>query len=147
MEDIQLFMCKNEENRKQDAEKKEKSDADAAKILETRQSTMESLAETKKPKGDSKGEKRKRKMSNGAETIAYLHKIYEMDSELKREELKLKPEEMNERKVPKESFITQQEALTSALKETISAQQNQQEQFIHQMHVQANPQATNEQNN
>ena len=62
-----------------------------------------------------------------------------MDSELKREELKLKQEEMNERKAQQESFIsffTQQEALTSALKETISAQQKQQEQLIQQMQVQ-----------
>ena len=134
MEDIiQLSMCKDEEDQKNDDQKKEKSDADAAKILEMRQSAMESLAETKKRKGDSEGEKRKRKVSNGSETIAYLHKRYEMDSELKREELKLKQEEMNERKAQQESFITQQEALTSALKEIISAQQKQQEQLIQQM--------------
>lgn len=59
-----------------------------------------------------------------------------MDSELKREELKLKQEELNERKAQQDSFITQQEALTNALKDTISAQQRQQEQLVQQMQVQ-----------
>jgi hypothetical protein len=38
--------------------------------------------------------------------------------------------------VQQDSFITQQEALTNALKDTISAQQRQQEQLIQQMQVQ-----------
>lgn len=36
-----------------------------------RQSAMESLAESKKRKGGYQGEKRKRKLSNGSDTIAY----------------------------------------------------------------------------
>ena len=55
--------------------KKEKYDADAAKILEMRQSAMELLAETKKRKGDGEAEKHKRKMSNGSDTIAFLTEI------------------------------------------------------------------------
>ena len=113
--------------------KKEKYDADAAKILEMRQSDMESLAETKKRKGDGEAGKRKRKMSYGSDTIAFLQQRYQVDSELTREELKLKQEEMNERKAQQDSFIAQQAALTNTLKETIPAQQRQQEQLIHQM--------------
>ena len=133
---IQLFIGKDEEDQKNDAQKKEKYDADTAKILEMRQSAMESLAETKKRKGDSEAGKRKRKMSNGSDTIAFLQQRYQVDSELKREELKLKQEEMNERKAQQDSFIAQQAALTNTLKETISAQQRQQEQLIHQMQAQ-----------
>ena len=101
-----------------------------------RQSAMESLAETRKRKGGIEGEKPKRKMSTGSDTIAYLQQRYQVDSELKKEELKLKEKEMNERKAQQDSFIAQQEALTNALKETISAQQKQQEQLIQQMQVQ-----------
>ena len=75
-------------------------------------------------------------MSNGSDTIAFLEQRYQVDSELKREELKLKQEEMNERKTQQDSFIAQQAALTNTLKETISAQQRQQEQLIHQMQAQ-----------
>ena len=77
------------------------------------QSVMESLAETKKQKGDSEAGKSKRKMSNGSDTIAFLEQRYQVDSELKREELKLKQEEMNERKTQQDSFIAQQAALTN----------------------------------
>jgi hypothetical protein len=137
MEDIiERFMGKDEEDQKKYSEKKEKCEADASKILEMRQSAMESLAESKKRKGGDQGEKRKRKLSNGSDTIAYLQQRYQMDSELKRDELKLKQEELNERKAQQDSFITQQEALTNALKDTISAQQRQQEQLIQQMQVQ-----------
>ena len=98
-----------------------------------RLSAMESLAETKKRKGDGEAGKRKRKMSYGSDTIAFLQQRYQVDSELTREELKLKQEEMNERKAQQDSFIAQQAALTNTLNETIPAQQRQQEQLIHHM--------------
>jgi hypothetical protein len=57
---------------------------------------METIAETKKRKGNDQEEKCKRKMSNGADTIAYLQQRYKVQSELKKEELKMKQEELNE---------------------------------------------------
>ena len=90
---------------------------------------MESFAETKKRNGDSEAGKRKRKMSNGSDTITFLQQRYQADSELKREE------GMNERKAQQDFFIAQQAALTNTLKETISTQQRQQEHLIHQIQV------------
>ena len=135
MEDIiELFKMKDEEDQLNDAEKKDKLVADSMAALEMKQTALETLSESKKRKAKDQEGKRKRKMSNGSDTIAYLQQ--KVDSELRREEMKLKQEEVNERKAQQNSFIAQQEALTSVLKDTISAQQKQQEQLIQQMQVQ-----------
>lgn len=137
MEDIiSLFLRKDEEDQKNDEEKKEKSEVEAAQVSDMKHSAMESFAQSQKRKGQDQERKRKRKMSNGSDTIAYLQQRYQVDSELRKEELKLKQEELNERKAERESSLAQQEALANALKDTIVSQQRQQEQLLQQMQVQ-----------
>ena len=99
---------------------------------------METLAESKKRKSQSNdGEKSKRRMSSTTtETIAYLQKKWEVDVELKNEELRLRQLEADERRQQQNNKTSQQEALTKALTDSIAARQRQQEQMIHQMQLQ-----------
>ena len=112
---------------------------ETAKAVEMRKLSMETLAASKKRKAETnnEGEKPKRNVSSsGSETIAYLKMKAEVDAELKREEMKLKKAEAEERKLQQDNLIAQQEALTSALNNATVAQQRQQEQLMQQMQVQ-----------
>ena len=99
---------------------------------------METLAESKKRKSQSNdGEKSTRRMSStSTETIAYLQKKWEVDVELKKEELRLRQLEADERRKQKNNKTSQQEALTKALTDSIAAQQREQEQMMDQMQLQ-----------
>ena len=103
-----------------------------------RQMSMETLAESRKRKSESKdGEKPKRRVSTtGSEKIAYLQKKSDIDAQLTREELRLRQIEAEERKQQQNNATSQQEALTKALTDSIAAQQRQQEQLMHQMQLQ-----------
>ncbi|XP_046862100.1 uncharacterized protein LOC124455508 [Xenia sp. Carnegie-2017] len=120
------------------AKQKQNSVAEVEKAVEMRQQSMETLAETYKRKFQSNnGEKPKRRMSsNGSEIIAYLQQKSRVDAELKREELMLKKAEADERKQQQNNIISQHEALTKALTDSIAAQQRQQEQLMHQLQLQ-----------
>ena len=74
--------------------------------------------------------------SAGIETIAYLQKIWEVDAELKKEELRLRQLEAGERRQQQNNMTSRQEAHTKALIDSIAAQQRQQEQMMHQMQIQ-----------
>lgn len=136
---IERFKNKDEEDERQEAWKKEKADVETAKAVEMRQLSMETLAASKKRKAETnnEGEKPKRSVScSGSETIAYLKRKAEVDAELKREKMKLKKAEAEERKIQQDNLIAQQEALTNTLNNAMAAQQRQQEQLIQQMQVQ-----------
>lgn len=139
LEDImELFSNRDEEEKLKEVDSKENAEAEASKALEIRQLAMETLAESKKRKCETKdGGKPKRKVSsNGTDTIAYLKMRSELDAELKREEIRIKQAEAEDRKAQQNSMILQQEALTKALTNSITSQQKQQEQFMQQMQIQ-----------
>ena len=71
----------------------------------------------------------------GIETIAYLQKKWEVDAELKKEELRLRQLEADERRQQQNNMASRQD-LTKALTDSIAAQQRQQEQMMHQMQLQ-----------
>ncbi|XP_046846764.1 uncharacterized protein LOC124440411 [Xenia sp. Carnegie-2017] len=144
---IQLFRNKDEEKILEEKQK-QNSVAEVEKAVEMRQQSMETLAETCKRKSQSKdGEKPKRRMSsNGSETIAYLQQKSKADAELKREDLMLRKAKADERKQQQNNIISQQDALTKTLTDSIAAQQRQQEQLIHQLQLQNTALLTSMQN-
>ena len=117
---------------------KENCAAEVQKKVEMRQLSMETLAESKKRKSQSNdGEKSTRRMSStSTETIAYLQKKWEVDVELKKEELRLRQLEADKRRKQQNKMTSQQEALTKALTDSIAAQQREQEQMMDQMQLQ-----------
>ena len=117
---------------------KENCAAEVQKAVEMRQLSMETLAESKKKKSQSKnGEKSTRRMSStSTETSAYLQKKWEVDVELKKEELRLRQLEADEWRQQQNNMTSQHEAVTKALTDSIAAQQREQEQMMDQMQLQ-----------
>ena len=132
-----MFRNKDNEGKVLQEKQNENCAAEVQKAVEMRQLSMETLAESKKGNSQSNDdEKSKRRMSNtGTETIGYLQKKWEINVELKKEELRLRQLEVDERSKQQNNMTSQQEALTKALTESIAAQQRQQEQMMHQMQL------------
>ena len=135
---IELFRSRDDDDKVLEEKQKENYVAEVGKAVEMRQLSMETLAESRKRKSESKdGEKPKRRVSTtGSETIAYLQNKSGVDAQLKREELRLRQIEAEERKQQQNNVTSQQGALTKALTDSIVAQQRQQEQLMHQMQLQ-----------
>ncbi|CAB4025800.1 Hypothetical predicted protein [Paramuricea clavata] len=114
---IELFRSRDDDDKVLEEKQKENSVAEVGKAVEMRQLSMETLAEREK-------ESLKVKMKS------------DVDAQLKREELRLRQIEAEERKQQQNSVTSQQEALTKALTDSIAAQQRQQEQLMHQMQLQ-----------
>ena len=85
--------AENEESNVNEAKAKEKQ-ADKAKAEDIRKIAMERLGETKKRKADEENTGKKKKRSNGNDTIVYLREKNEMLQQLKKEELEMKKKEV-----------------------------------------------------
>ena len=131
---IERFREKDADGQQQDAEKRGKADEETAMAVETRKSSMETFAQSKKRRSEQ--EQKKSKRSTGTETVAYIREKAELDASLRREELQLRRAELDEKKVQQEGLMTQQENLTKMLCESIKSQQKQQEQLLQQMQLQ-----------
>ena len=84
---------------------------------------METLPESKNRKCETKdGAKPKRKvLSDGTDTIAYLRMRLGLDAKLEKEEIRIKQAEVENRKAQQNSMSLQQEALTNSIIPTKTA--------------------------
>ena len=135
MEDIiERFKARDEEDQRQVAANKEKADADAAVAADMRKASMETFSQTKKRKGEQDVKKRKR--ATGSDTVAFLREKAELDAELKREELKIREQEMKDKKAEQDNLHAQQQAMSAMLHESMQQQQQQQAQLMQQIQLQ-----------
>ena len=107
---------------------KEKADADAAVAADMRKASMETFSQTKKRKGEQEVKKSKR--AAGSDTVAWLREKAELDAELNREELKIRKQEMRDKKAERDNLHAQQQATSAMLHESMQQQQWQQAQLI-----------------
>ena len=84
---------------------------------------METFSQTKKQKGEQDVKKSKR--ATGSDTVAFLREKAELDAELKREELKIREQEMKDKKAEQDNLHAQQQAMSAMLHETMQQQQAQ----------------------
>ena len=104
---IELFGNRDDDNKVLEEKQKENYVAEVGKAVEMRQLSMETLAESRKRKSESKdGEKHKRRVSTtGSETIAYSQKKSDVEAQLKRKELRLRQIEADERKQQQNNIV------------------------------------------
>lgn len=124
----------SEEDQRQVAASKEKADADAAVAVDMRKASMETFSPTKKRKGEQDVKKSKR--ATGSDTVAFLIEKAELDAELKREELKIREQEMKDKKAKRDNLHAQQQAMSAMLHESMQQQQRQQAQLMQQIQLQ-----------
>ena len=135
MEDIiESLKARDKADQRQVAAYKEKVDADAAVAADMRKASMETFSQTKKRKGEQEVKKSKR--ATGSDTVALLREKAELDAELKREELKIRKQEMRDKKAERDNLHAQQQATSAMFYESMQQQQWQQAQLMQQIQLQ-----------
>lgn len=79
---------------------------------------------------------KKSKRATGSDTVAFLKEKAELDAELKREELKIRKQEMRDKKAERDNLHAQQQATSAILHESMQQQQRQQAQLMQQIQIQ-----------
>ena len=120
---IERLKARDEEDQRQVAANEEKADADAALAAGIRKASMDTFSQTKKRKGEQ--EVRKSTRATGSDTVTFLREKAELDAELKREELKIREQEMRDKKAERDNLHAQQQAMCAMLHESIQQQQAQ----------------------
>lgn len=117
--------------------KKEKEQEQIKKAEEMRQRSLETFKESSNRNEKDGSESKKRKRSSGSDTMAYLKQKAELDTELKREKLEVKRQELDlqakdhsERKQQMQHQQTQQQHMQQQMQQQIQLQQQQMQQFM-----------------
>ena len=128
----------NQEYEEESEKKKKKLEDDRKKAEELRQRSLETLGETRKRSPEDKVAKRKNR-KDGTETLAYLKHKCAKDFEMRRAELDLKKDELNESKSMANAMQEQQQQMIQFQKNMIEQSQQQQGlmlQFLQQQALQ-----------
>ena len=95
---------------------------------------METFHKPKNGKGGQDVKKSKR--ATGSDTVAFLREKAELDADLKREELKIREQEMKDKRAERDNLRAQQRAMSAMLHESMQQQQQQQSQLMQQIQLQ-----------
>ena len=79
---------------------------------------------------------KKRKRATGSDTVAFLREKAELDAVLKREELKIREQEMKDKKAERDNLHAQQQTMSAMFHESMQQQQQQQAQLMQQIQLQ-----------
>ena len=79
---------------------------------------------------------KKSKRATISDTVAFLREKAELDAELKREELKIREQEMKDKRAERDNLRAQQQAMSAVLHESMPQQQQQQSQLMQQIQLQ-----------
>lgn len=112
---IERFDAKDSEDQLADEEKKEKSEAETAKAEEMRRMSMETMAQSRKRKGDEQKETKKKRRVAESDTVSFLREKAVIDAELKKEELKIREEEAKNQRLMQEQMIQQMQSQNAAI--------------------------------
>ena len=100
---IERFKERDENQRKENEEKKERTTEDALKAAEMRKRSLETFTESQNRNSEEITPKRTR--NNGNDTISYLTAKYESESNLRKEELALRRKEIEQQRLLSNSKV------------------------------------------
>ena len=123
-------MTSYNENREKETEEKEKAMKDKKSAEDMRKKAMETLGQTKKRKSEG-CEKEKKARRGGNDTVEFLREKAEFDRENKKEELRLRALELEERKQSQDTISQQQMQQQAQFQQTLGLLTQQQQQMLH----------------